>query len=172
MQFRWNLQLLTRYSYLRNLHCFTANILIRFLCRSTLLVLLRTTALDMPFDRIEHTTGPLQKIKFYFVNGKTIFLIERFLSSRKLWVVLKYKSTSKGNVNHSLWNASQFYLGHLSFYSFFATIVCLIIFLRTSAIWADDIALNSHVTSHLTCCNKLISKLLENISNFHQLFDL
>ena len=40
----------------------------------------RTTA----FDRIEHTTGLLHKIKFYIVYGKVFFLVDSFLSSRRL----------------------------------------------------------------------------------------
>ena len=44
-----------------------------------------TIALDkMFFDRIEHTTGRLHKVKFYCVCANLFFLIESFLSSRRL----------------------------------------------------------------------------------------
>ena len=38
----------------------------------------------MSFDRIEHTTGLLHKINFYIVYGKMFYLIDSFLSSRRL----------------------------------------------------------------------------------------
>ena len=38
----------------------------------------------MSFDETAHTTGLLHKIKFYIVHGKMFFLIDSFLSSRRL----------------------------------------------------------------------------------------
>ena len=45
-----------------------------------------TIALDILniIDKIEHTTDLLHKIKFYNVYGKMLFLIDSFLSTRKL----------------------------------------------------------------------------------------
>ena len=39
----------------------------------------------MYFDWIEHTTGLLDKTKFCIVYSKTFFLIDSFISSRRLW---------------------------------------------------------------------------------------
>ena len=36
------------------------------------------------FDKIEHTAGLLLKVKFYCVYVRTLFLIESFVTSRKL----------------------------------------------------------------------------------------
>ena len=104
----------------------------------------------MSFDRIEHSTGLLRKIKFYAVYGTFImasfFLIDLFLSSRRLNLTLALPLTLEC-------------LRMLSFFSCFDflhdDVLCKI------AIWADDNALNmimlstQHVTNHLTCRNKL-----------------
>ena len=60
MQFRWNLQLLTRYSRFRNLPCFTNNLLMVEVDRFS--VALKISAVL------------LYKIKFYCVYGKMFFL--------------------------------------------------------------------------------------------------
>ena len=46
-------------------------------------------------DGTGHTTRFLHKIKFFCDYGKTFFLIESFLSIKRLWVVSKHKSSSK-----------------------------------------------------------------------------
>ena len=89
----------------------------------------------MSFDEIEHTTSLFQKNKFYIVYGKMSF-IDSFLSSRRLWIALKYRSYSKCTIKSGTrqnWS--------VSFFSFFNClpddVLCKI------AVWADDNAFNA-----------------------------
>ena len=80
-----------------------------------------------------YTTGLLHKIKFCCLC-KNFFLIESFLSNRRLRVVPKHKSSSL--VCHWLWNTSEFYLDHF----LFSYISCLPDdVLCKIASWSDDI---------------------------------
>ena len=95
LQFCWNLQLLTCYSFFRYLICSTANILPVEAGRISEVLntsgVTRNITLDtMSFDTIGNTTGLLHKIKFCCVFGKIFFLTESFPSSRKLWDVSKF----------------------------------------------------------------------------------
>ena len=84
------LQLLTHYSPFRNLPCSNTNFLTAEADRISMALNIFgaswTIALDILniFDKIEHTTDLLHKIKFYNVYGKMLFLIDSFLSTRKL----------------------------------------------------------------------------------------
>ena len=144
MQFYWELQLLTRNSFFRNLPCFVANLLAVKADRiSVVLNTSRATgtiALDtLSFHSIGHTTSCLYKVKFYCVYGK-IFLIESFLSSRIPWVVSKHDPSHLLSVTLTLeyirilsWSISLF-----SYISFLLDdVLCKI------AIWADNTTLNS-----------------------------
>ena len=85
-------QLLTHYSLFRNFPCSNTNFLTAEAARISMALNIFgaswTIALDILniFDKIEHTTDLLHKIKFYNVYGKMLFLIDSFLSTRKLWV--------------------------------------------------------------------------------------
>ena len=84
------LQLLIHYSLFRNLPCSNTNFLTAEADRISMALNIFgaswTIALDILniFDKIEHTTDLLHKIKFYNVYGKMLFLIDSFLSTRKL----------------------------------------------------------------------------------------
>ena len=95
----------------------------------------------MSFNRIEHTNGLPHKTNLYFAYDKMLFLIEPFLSSRRLWAV---KSTS-----------------HL-------TLKCIRVLFQSTCFFyiicfADDVLLSElmillsthHVTNYMTCHNKL-----------------
>ena len=69
----------------------------------------------MSFDRIGHTTGLLHKIKFYCVYSKMFLLIEPFISSRRLRVMSKYKSSSKSGAYPGGGPVPLAKIGHLSF---------------------------------------------------------
>ena len=81
----------------------------------------------MSFDRIKHTTGLLHKIKFYIVYGKMFFLIDSFLSSRRLCLKVQVPLTLKCVGIPSL----------LFFFNYRFDDI-----LRKIAIWVDDTALN------------------------------
>ena len=86
----------------------------------------------MSFDRREHTTGFLHKIKFYIVYVKMLFLIDSILSaSRTTDHVLSRPLTLE-----CVWILSWFI--HFFFYFY-----CLSGVLCKIAIWAYDTALNS-----------------------------
>ena len=111
MQFRWNLQLLIRYCIFRNLPCSTTNLLTVKADRVSVAPNTSgvTWTIALCFDRIEYTTSPHHKIKFYFVYGKLFLLIESFLSSRRLWVFYKYKSSSESAISSGMRQNSFFF---------------------------------------------------------------
>ena len=140
MQFGLNLQFLTRNSHFTNLPCSTTNLLTveadRIYVALNIFGVSRTIALD----RIEDTTGFFHKIKFYIVYGKMYFLIDWFLSRRRLWVAYEYKSYYKWIINYGMRQNSI--LIHPSFYFFYFNFFPGDV-LGKIAIWVDRIALNS-----------------------------
>ena len=64
----------------------------------------------MSFDRTEHTTGLLHKIKFYVVYGKMFLLIDSFHCGRSIEDYESPKSTSHVISLPLIWNAPVFYL--------------------------------------------------------------
>ena len=85
-QFRWNLQLLTRYSLFRNLPCSTTNFLTVEADRisAALNTYGVTRSISSWYSKWlltgwSNTTGLLHKIKFYCVFGKMFFLMRHFL---------------------------------------------------------------------------------------------
>ena len=102
----------------------------------------------------------------YYIKLSIIF--ELFLSSRRLWVVWKYKSFTLEYVRILFWSISFFLW--LSFFP--DDVLCKI------AIWTDDTALNSSCDKASDLLQQAEiwvviwsqkSKLLENISIFHLL---
>ena len=113
---------------------------IGFMWHPTPLVLsgLQLLIFQMFFDRMKHNTSLLHKIRFYCIYGKMFFLIESFLSSRRVesWVV-KCKPYCECVTNSGMHQI--FILIHFFFYfnCLPDNVLCKI------AIWADDTALNS-----------------------------
>ena len=129
MQFRWNLQLLTGYSLSRNPPCSTTDLLVvetdMIYAALNTSGVSRTIVLDISNvfwqDRACYCSS--SQFKFYIFYGKMFFLIDSFLSSRKLWVAWKYKWNCKCTSNCRLHQNS------ILIYLFSSTlIVSLIIF--------------------------------------------
>ena len=102
----------------------------------------------MSFDRTEHITGLLHKIKFYIVHGKMFLLIDSFHCSRRVEDYELPKSTSHVLSVPLIWNAPVCYLDPSLFFN------CLpddVLFLSELMIMLS----NHHVTNHLTCRTKL-----------------
>ena len=150
--FCWNLQLLTCYSLFRNLPYSTTNILT--VEADSISVTLNISGVSCTIflgiinvfweDRADVCL--LHKITFRIVYGKIFFLIDSFLSSRRLWVAYKpySKCTIKSGMHQNYW--------FMSFFSFNCLpddVLCKI------AIWANVLLSIHHETNHPTCHNKL-----------------
>ena len=88
----------------------------------------------MSFDRIEHTTGLLHKIKFYCIYVKTLshfLVVEDYELSKSISHLLRVPLTLE---------CIRILSSSIFFYFNFLTDD---IPWKTAAIWADDIALNS-----------------------------
>ena len=119
----------------------------------------------MFFEKVEHTTCLRHKIKFYCIYGKMFFLIELLISSRRLWVVLKYKSScycfinSEMRINSILIHLLFFYLNCFpdNVLCKMCEILCSHV-IKWQTIWFVD--------SLWVVIWPLKSKVLENISTF------
>ena len=151
MPFHWNLQLLTRYTLLRNLPCSTTNNLRVETVRTY--VALNTSGvtwtivreISKSFDRIKHTTGLLHKINFYCVYGKIFFLADWYLSSGKLWFASKCKPSCKYAINSGMRQ------NYILIYLYFFYLSCLPDYFLCKMILLST----HHGTNHLTCRNNL-----------------
>ena len=105
------------------------------------------------FDRIEHTPGLLHKIKFYCVYGKVLWLCffsEMFLSSRRLWLVWKNKSSSKCAINSGKCQ------NYILIYLFFSILIVSRMMFCVRLLSKLVILLSTHhVVKHPTCRSKL-----------------
>ena len=151
MPFHWNLQLLTRYTLLRNLPCSTTNNLRVETVRTY--VALNTSGvtwtivreISKSFDRIKHTTGLLHKINFYCVYGKIFFLTDWYLSSGKLWFASKCKPSCKYAINSGMRQ------NYILIYLYFFYLSCLSDYFLCKM----KLLSTHHGTNHLTCRNNL-----------------
>ena len=112
--------------------------LIEFLWHSAFLVFLGLLVFIflMSFDRIEHTLLVVffTKLSFVLFMVRCFFLIDSFLSSRRLWVAEKYRSCSRCTTDSEMRQNSI--LIHLFFLLLPDDVQCKI------PIWPEDTALN------------------------------
>ena len=161
MQFRWNIQLLTIYSLLRNLLCSLSNLSMvdedRIFAALNIFVVSRTIVLAIlnvfwrdranywPFSKKEQTTG-------LFI----LFIVRCFFLLIHLLVVEDYESPKSASHILSVpltLNASEFYLDPCL--SSPILIVSLMIYCVRLLSELIIMLSTHHVTNHLTCCNKL-----------------